>query len=203
MKQSNRSQPRGQGCGEKIRGGEMKKLITAMMAIVMFVPVAYAADIDMRGLTAEQRAQLVIQAEQMKKKETPTVEKVSQWVELGKNVGVALTSTAKELGVAADTFLQSTTGKITIVLIFWKIMGRDLVHMFVGIGLLCTLVPLWVYLFRKMCLIKSVRTEYPTEKFKKVKIVEHYGEDVVDGTRVLMFIVLAIIIFISLLVIFG
>ena len=51
---------------------------------------------------------------------------------MGKNIGLAVAATAKELGVASDTFLQSTTGKITVVLIVWKVMGEDILGVLGG-----------------------------------------------------------------------
>lgn len=177
----------------------MRRMLIGFGLVLIVAVGVCSAEINTNGLTEEQKAQLIIQAEQMKKQQMPTVEKVNQWVDLGKNVGLALVSTAKELGVAADAFLQSTTGKITVALIFWKIMGRDVLHMFVGVGLMCILIPLWIYFFRKMCIIKSVKIEYLTDKpFKKIKHIEHYGEGDIDGTRVVMLIVLAATVLVGL-----
>ena len=179
----------------------MNKVIIALSMVLFFTGICFA-EISTAGLTKEMEAQLIIQAEQMKKS-VGTTEQVNQWVDVGKNIGMAITSVAKELGVAVDSFMNTTTGKITMGLIIYKVIGRDLIHIMVGISLLITLLSLWVYFFRKLCVIKSITIEYPTEKFKKIKRVEHYRADEVDGTRLMMLFALAGIIGVGLLIIFG
>lgn len=114
----------------------MKKLIISTIAcLVLFSGIANA-QVDTHGLTDEQKAQLALQAAQMKKQnDNPATslpdnlspEKLDQWVDLGKNIGLAIAATAKELGVASDEFLKSNTGKITVALIVWHFMGKDIV----------------------------------------------------------------------------
>jgi len=103
--------------------------------VLFFCTIANAQNINTNGLTEEQKAQLALQAAQMKNSnDAPgsmlsdelNPERLNEWVDLGKNIGLAVTATAKELGVAADEFLNSTTGKITIVLIVWRVMGEDI-----------------------------------------------------------------------------
>lgn len=179
----------------------MKKIIIALFIVGTFVSTGFA-EISTSGLTREQEAQLIIQAEQMKTA-IATTEQVDKWVDVGKNIGLAITSVAKELGVAVDSFMNTTTGKVTVGLIIYKIIGRDVVHIMIGSSLLIIMLPLWVYFFRRICVIKSMTIEYPVEKFKKVKKIEHYEEGYVDGTRFVMLLVLAGIVLTSILIIFN
>lgn len=183
----------------------MKKLlmvIICFLVVITSVVVCRAASVDINtsGLTDEQKAQLAVQIAEMQKKEIPTTERINQWVDLGKNVGVALAATAKEIGMASDQFLQSNTGKITVALIIWKVIGKDLIRSIVGIGILIAFISLWVHFFRRMCIFKAVLIEYPQDKFKKIKHFEYYTEGDCDGTRVFMFLVLVVIVLTGLLV---
>lgn len=139
---------------------------TALSGALFLHNLAYA-DIDMRGLTEEQKAQLALQAAQMKKQNSPfgvepekiKPEDVNEWVDLGKNVALAFTTVAKELGVAADEFLKSNTGKITIVLIAWKIMGKDVLGIFGGSVAWVVLATIIIWSFKYFHMKKKVKTK--------------------------------------------
>jgi len=190
-----------------IRGVSM---FTLAMSLVLSSAICYGAiDIDTRGLTEAQKATLVQQAEQMKEQAGKaaqtsqlSAEKVNEWAELGKNIAITFTTVAKELGVAADQFLNSTTGKITLFLIVWKMAGRDILGLMIGTSFLLAFVPLWIYFFRRLCLMKSVITE-PVEGHRRLKrTVEYLTEDHISNkiiaTRWVMLVVLILIVFCGL-----
>lgn len=170
--------------------------------------------IDVNGLTEEQKADLVKQAEQMKKqsgtKET-IIDKVSnpenlnKWIEVGQGMGVAIAEVAKHVGVAADEFLKSSAGKITLALIVWKVIGRELVHLSGGIVFMLVFVSLWIYFFKRMCLVKSIKYLKPTDGYKTIKEYEYYPDDDVwvNGTRGIMLAVLVLIVIVGLATIFS
>ena len=120
------------------------------------------SSVSTKGLTDEQKAQLALQAAQMNaqnEQEQSTIlpstldpKELNEWVDLGKNIGLAVAATAKELGVASDTFLESTTGKITVVLIVWKVMGEDIIGVFGGTAAWFTItsIILWSFKFFHM-----------------------------------------------------
>ena len=58
---------------------------------------------------------------------------VEKWVKIGSNIGLGLSSAAKELGIAVNDFAGTTVGKMTMMLIFWYIMGSTIVHFIGGI----------------------------------------------------------------------
>jgi hypothetical protein len=60
----------------------------------------------------------------------------SEWAEIGSNIGSAMVSAAKELGVAANEFSQTGIGKITTVIIAYKIIGNDILGVIIGTGIL-------------------------------------------------------------------
>lgn len=182
-------------------------IFSMILAMSLFLAsLANALDVSADGLTKEQKAQIQLQIEQMKKvsaqSEKPTVQTANEWVDFGKNVALAFTTVAKDLGVAADTFLQSTTGKVTLVLIVWKVAGKDILGVIVGSSLLAILLALWVYFFRKLCVVKSITISKPETGFRSIKEIQYYREDEVDGTRFVMLLVLMAVVLTTLMIIF-
>lgn len=115
----------------------MKKFLIAA-AMMLSLSVANAAvDIDTSGLTESQKAQLVQQAEQMKKA-TPleTVEKVDKWVDVGERLGKMMGGAAREVGIAVNDFVKTPVGMMTAGLIVWNYMGGMLVHVVGGFMIL-------------------------------------------------------------------
>lgn len=115
-------------------------LKSALMAIAMSLSVtAFAAQIDVSGLTKEQQAELALAAEKMK---TPVATSTSirqeaeAWGELGGNVGKALVGAAKEVGVAADSFASTNLGKVVTAIVVYKLIGMAVIKFTVGLGIL-------------------------------------------------------------------
>ncbi len=189
----------------------MKRILFVLFTLFCFLSgesFAFAAvSLDTSGLTEAQKAELVLKAEELKKQAVEDakdkiakvdVDEANKWVDLGRNIATTITTTAGELGIAADKFLDSTSGKITLLLIFWHVAGRDFVGLVVGIPLLIVLICVWVWSFRRMCIIKSVTEKEPEKGFKKNIVYEYYssGDKSVNNTRVWMFCLLIAIIWI-------
>ena len=139
----------------------MIKIITFVL-LLFTAPAMAQVIINTSGLTDEQKAQLVVQAEAMKKNQTIeslNPEKLNEWVTLGKNIGLAITATAKELGVAADSFLNSTTGKITVGLIVWHYAGKDIINLVGGTIAWIILTSIVIWSFRFFHMTKRVTTK--------------------------------------------
>lgn len=59
--------------------------------------------------------------------------KLDEWVTLGQHIGLAFGGAAKEIGVAANDFIQTPVGTMTIVLIIWHFIGNVFIHLVGGI----------------------------------------------------------------------
>lgn len=158
---------------------------------------AQTVNIDTRDLSDEQKAQLILKIEEMKKANNGSVvenvtdnltdpKKLNEWVELGKNVGLALTAVAGELGVAADQVLNSTTGKIAMVMIIWKVMGQDVLNIVGGVAtwFVVSTIILWSFNFfhmTKPVKNKDGNTEYvkryafKSDEARSTSAVVHVG----------------------------
>lgn len=133
----------------------MKKILSVLaMAFACLATPSFAATninvseietIDVRKLTPEQKAQLMSQTVDMQKQavETQIAQKpvnVSQtvrteataWGELGTNMGKAAVATAKEVGMAANEFVNTPLGKITMGIVIFKVMGAEVMSFVTG-----------------------------------------------------------------------
>lgn len=109
-----------------------------------------AADIDTSGLSAEQKAQIALQVEQMKNSSLPpSAESAKEWADWGTNMGRAISSTAKELGVAVDEFSRTSVGKITMAVIVYKVIGKEVLRFVAGGVLFFFTIIIWARYLRK------------------------------------------------------
>lgn len=135
-----------------------------------------------------------------------TPERLNEWAEKGKGIGMAIGSAAKELGIAANDFLKTDAGKMTMGIILWKMLGHDITHFIGGFVFFFTLASIWVYIYRRTCLVGKI-TLTPVqlkvlgvEVTRNVKTVE-YNQKPGDGEQFfLMVIGLAIMIFSGLII---
>lgn len=158
------------------------------------------AQVDTRGLSNAQIAELQLKAEEMKGGTLPSKSEIKEYAELGQAVGTAIASTAKELGVAAEEFSHTNVGKITIFLIAWQLVGEQVIQAIVGSCLLIVSIFLWSKYFKRMCVI-SKEEYYENRKLKS--ITYQPVSDALHGTRFIMGLALLILIGISMVVIFA
>jgi len=109
----------------------------------------------------------------VEKVESLTPEQVSEYAKVGQAYGTALAETAKSLGVAADAILESTAGQIAMVIIVWKMIGRDLMEYVIGVGgglvWFGVMLPGWMWSLRKFVLGVQGKV---TEKVKDGVVIE-------------------------------
>ena len=142
---------------------------------------AFAAQpqsIDVSKLTPEQVAALNKQVAEMGSQPTnvsASVRKEAEaWGELGANMGKAMVGAAKEVGVAANEFSQTSLGKIVVFLAAYKIVGQDVLGVIFGTLILIFGYSLAVWLLTTK---RWSKVEYEYEPvlwgmFKKSRIVK-------------------------------
>ena len=166
----------------------MKRTLSILVLLILSTTVY--AQIDTSGLTPEQKAELQLQAEQMKKKKLDAAE-VGEYAVLGQQVAKAIGAACKELNVAVNDFAATPVGKMTIVLIMWKVAGREVAKIVTGGILFVILISIWIYLFRRMCVIKEIKYK----DGKKDGVVYYNSENCSSDlgiTRVIMGIALLV-----------
>lgn len=162
----------------------MKQLIVGLFMLGS-VSAAYAADSSIHTdgqLTAEQRAQIEVEANQMAAKnrstinglvtETDSAKKFKEWADIGTAVGAGLVGAAKELGVAANEFANTPVGRMVTWLIIWHFFGSQVIHVVLGLIWLTVFLSVTLYLYRREAYEIKV-TMYEKDKgpngVKKVK----------------------------------
>jgi hypothetical protein len=124
----------------------IRLLITAVLALTM--TVAAHADVSTNGLTEIQKAELALNAAQMKATGGVTqvggvLAQLSKFEGIGKETGVAIREGLLAVTDVANKFGETNVGQITIALIVWRIAGKDLINILIGfVGLF---VGIWFY----------------------------------------------------------
>lgn len=168
----------------------MKKIL---VAISLFLSLnAFAASqntsIDLSKLTPEQRQAITQQVNDLSAQPTnisATVRKEAEaWGDLGANMGKAMVGAAKEVGVAANEFSQTSLGKIVVFMVAYKIVGQDALGVIFGTLVLVFgySLALWVFTTKRW---SDVTYEYEPilwGAFKKARITKiETSNDVVTG----------------------
>lgn len=152
------------------------KYILTILALVIFTTPAYA-EISTSGLTATQKAELSLEAAKMKEARTPEqqMEQLSEYADLGSKYGIALSEVARHMGKTADELLNTKVGLIAALLIVWTIIGKDLLGAAFGFVWFITIIPIWIWWFRRVCIIDTI-TKSPVEGQKRLRKTITYKE---------------------------
>lgn len=138
-------------------------------------------------------------------KPVATVNELSEYAELGKKYGVALSEVAKSIGTTVNELAQTPVGKFMLVMVAYKVMGESLIGVLGGIVWFSTMIPLWVFMFYKMVLStrKVVEIRLPTDNSVKRTIdpVDYSGP--AGPISVVMLFTMAAICISGFLMIFG
>jgi len=170
-----------------------------MMFMLMFTMTSTAmAGLDLSGLTTTQLAELTLQAEKMKtEKSTTAVKQVSEWANIGKELGSGLAATANELGVTANELAKTPVGVFAMVLIAWNYMGESVIGVIFGFLWLATMIPAWLWLYRRKFVIMSVDMYDKGARDDGLRKVIHYVDRNFDNETVEHFFYLVAVLLIG------
>ena len=112
----------------------MKKYIAVFMLFMFSFVIAQEKtySIPESQLTQEQKQQL------QKKQIVETVEQVSYFKGVGKEIGEAVSDGLSALNKEVNTFSESPAGKFTMFIIAYRVVGNDFIQFVIGI-------PLWLF----------------------------------------------------------
>jgi hypothetical protein len=108
-----------------------------VLCLILLCCGVYGQQVDITKLPEAERAaiqQKIQQTQQIQSEITP--QKISEWAEVGKAVGVAIGATAKELNLEVNNFAQTPVGRLTMALVIWKVLGGTILGMILGLLLL-------------------------------------------------------------------
>lgn len=187
------------------------KHILAVLALMISTSVfaATQTSVDVSKLTAEQKAQINKQVAELSAEPTNVSANVRKeaeaWGELGTNMGKAMVGAAREVGVAANEFSQTSLGKVVVAMVAYKIAGRDILGVIFGALILVFGygLALWVALTRRWSTVKYEYEPVLWGMFKKQRIVSTSTEEDVVTTKVIgAFVLLVLTTIVGLNVIF-
>lgn len=144
----------------------MKQVLLAFALLFTLSTASAAVEVNTSGLTDSQKAELVKQAESMKENaRANSVEGIAdnteKWLNIGERVGKMLGGAAREVGIAANEFLQTPVGQMTAAVIVFQYMGGPIIHMFTGIAVLFLGVAVIYFLSRQR---RTLTVKYDTTK---------------------------------------
>ena len=100
-----------------------------------------------------------------------SAEEVEKWSNIGNAVGKALSSTAKEMGIAVNDFSKTDVGFLVTFLIVWHFFGSMVVHILSGLFIL-----LIGILFLRYSMNVSRNYEWKKVNDKEVKVYERIDD---------------------------
>jgi len=127
----------------------MKK-ITLLFAIICIAISSQAkiVTVDDSLLTDNQKTELTVKN---------NVEMVSKYTGLGKEIGVAVNDGLSAITTQANNFANTKVGTWTMWIITYKIIGRDLLKLIIGIPLFFIILFVLLYQFRQGFYPKKLR----------------------------------------------
>lgn len=143
----------------------MKNIFVILASVLLMATASAQETVDVSKLTPEQKATLQKTVEQM---HTPTNvsqvarQETEKWAELGGNMGKAAVGAAKEIGMAANEFVGTPLGKVTMAVVIYKVIGKDVIGFFVGGAVLIFFVGLAVFFLRMKHFTNVVYDYKPT-----------------------------------------
>lgn len=111
-----------------IKGVNMN-VLKLFLFLVLWLPTFANATIDVSNLSKEDIIKLQAQIDAQEKidntKSLPA--QLNEWASLGQNIGQGLVGAAKEMGIAANEFAETTIGQTVIVMLIWKFFGKSVI----------------------------------------------------------------------------
>lgn len=94
-----------------------------------------------------------------KAKSTDLRTNVHEWAGLGKEVGEAVNASLSAVTTQANAFAQTGVGKLTVILVVWRVLGDQLIHVAFGVLELLIFLPAWFWSYRKTCIARRIESE--------------------------------------------
>lgn len=133
----------------------MKKVIAILIVLVFcFASFSFAetrVNVDLEKLPPDAR-NAVINAQKAASEMAPAVNKENLvlFKEYGKTIAETFAEVCKTLNVEVNNFANTPVGKLTMWLIVYKVVGKDILHIALTIGLwlaVTTVCAIYVYIF--------------------------------------------------------
>ncbi len=107
-----------------------------------------------------------------------------KWVGAGKEIGIAINDSLSAITTQADNFSKTGVGRFTMWIVAYKVLGKDLIGVIVGVPLLIAWIYTSVWLIRKNLMTISILKTEDKDGTKHYEVIERESD-----TEKLFFIV--------------
>ena len=123
-------------------------------------------------LTAEQQAKYYsdLKIAELEKK----LETYGNWVGVGGEVGTAIKEGLTAVVDVADKFGGTDVGKFTMVLVAWKVVGKDMVRIVLGLVFIAIFTWLLIYSFKRTCIERRILVKNSNPGFLRYPKIKDY-----------------------------
>ena len=177
----------------------MKKILGLLaimtLTVLVFAPQTYSQTVNEKitvnasDLTVDQLAK--IKAETEVKELQKKLDTYGNWVGVGGEIGNAVKEGLTAVVDVADKFGKTDVGKFTLVMVAWKVMGKELVGIVLGLLFFFLFTFLLIWLYKRLIVARKVMVENPGfwKYPKKYEVVKTE----LDGDGVLVLTIILII----------
>ena len=160
----------------------MRIIQTLVMTTILALPVwAQTVSVPISKLTEQQKREFVGGS---------VTEQASSWIGFGHEVGVAFNEGLGAVTDNVDKFGATRVGSFIMVVIAWRMIGLELMKIFVALFVWITTLAVLIWSYRKTCMTRSVLSEVLPDKTKKFTIIKADDGDV-DARRIVHAVVLS------------
>lgn len=131
----------------------MKRLFTLfatlLMSLSIFSQTVTLSAEDLAKLDPAVKSQ--IESLSAQKQISGNIESVSKWAGLGKEIGLTVKESLEAVVDVSDKFSKTNVGKFTLALVFYKIAGRDVLQLFIGLIWIIIILAVSYKMYRNNC----------------------------------------------------
>lgn len=184
----------------------MKKIVFFLSLLFTFIVVEAQTQaqemvsVPKSQLTAQQLAEIELQ------NQVQRIETYGKWVGIGNEIGAAVRESLLGVVDVADKFGNTDVGKFTIVMVAWKVMGKDVIRIILGLLFYVMITWLFVKVYKNTYVPKRIMVENPgfMKYPKKYEIVKPDSSwDGYQAVKILMLFLYAGAIGITYAIMFG
>lgn len=140
-------------------------ILITVLSCNIFAQQVETVTVDISKLSPEARAEIE------SRKQIQKIQQYGEWVGLGKEIGIAVDSSLASVTDRAAAFADTDMGKVTMGVLVYKIVGKDLMKIIVGCCLIITYTIIMIFFTYRNCIrVFAYQEEIEMRGEKEVKV---------------------------------